>query len=231
MLLQVSFHASGRNVTIRVPSHKILIKFLFSGHHDIRQNFGGISTFSESAWLADYDCLVERIGAGCALKHPDYMIVNSGAHDAYPQNAPGPLNEFAGMMQKLASWLADVQSRLRTKVIWRGNNGLEALYAYDRIAKHFISKEGLAFLDVGLVYQGFLADLETQCCSDAHANGLHVGVIARYSTNGNRPGSRITVSSTVTQGLLNLMFNHVHNAGCLKPRRQKMNTAKATSLA
>ena len=226
-VLQVTFHSSGRNVTISVPSHDILIKFRFAGHSDIRKNFGGVRTFSEAAWLADYDCMVEHPGPGCAQKHPDYMIINSGAHDAYPPNAPGPLNEFAEQMQGLSSWLAKMQSRLKTKVIWRGNNGWDFLHAYDIIAKYYIEGEGLAFLDVESIFQSFAADLRTECCSDFHAHGLHVGVIGRYSTKGNAAGSRITVSSIVTQGLLSRMFSQKHSTECSQPRRHRANRSAA----
>ena len=218
VVLQVTFHSGGRNVTISVPSHNALIKFRFTGHADIRKNFGGVNTFTEPAWLADYDCMVENPGPGCAPKHPDYVIINSGAHDAYPPNAPGPLNEFAEGMQSLALWLAKMQSRLKTKVIWRGNNGWDFLHAYEIIAKSYIQSTGLAYLDVESIFQSFAADLKTTCCSDLHAHGLHVGVIGRYSTKGNAAGSRITVSSMVTQGLLSLMFSEAHNTDCSQKR-------------
>ena len=51
---QVTFHASGRNMTVSIPAHDILIRFRFTGHHRVKENFHGISTFTEPLWLADY---------------------------------------------------------------------------------------------------------------------------------------------------------------------------------
>ena len=55
---QVTFHASGRNMTISIPAHDILIRFRFTGHHRVKENFHGISTFTEPLWLADYRYVV-----------------------------------------------------------------------------------------------------------------------------------------------------------------------------
>ena len=97
--MQVTYHHTNRNATISIPSHDILIKFRFSGHYDVRSNYGGIATFTESAWLDDFRCMVEVVGNGCAPKHPDFVVFNTGAHDIFHT-----LNDFTRKMKKLASW-------------------------------------------------------------------------------------------------------------------------------
>ena len=146
-------------------------------------------------------CMVEIIGPGCAHKHPDFIIVNSGAHDSL-----NSLNKFAAKMQRLASWLGEVQLKYGSLVIWRGNNGLGSLHAFETIARYHIESEGLNFLDVSTYLAAFAEDLHTGCCSDKDGNGLHVGVIGKYHHNANRNGTYIHVSSMITQGLLERMF-------------------------
>ena len=156
--------------------------------------------------------MVESIGPGCAHKYPDYLIVNTGAHDKEKS-----LDVFATKMQRLASWLGEAQLKLGSRVIWRGNNAiassLGSLHAYETIARYYIEKEGLRFLDVGPFFTAFEADLQTDCCRD---KGLHVGVIGKYYSNGNRNGTYIYVSSMITQGLLDYMFRDPHKASCLR---------------
>ena len=155
-------------------------------------------------------CMVENIGPDCAHKYPDFLIVNSGAHDTKKT-----LNEFAPKMQRLASWLGEVQLKLGTKVIWRGNNALGSLHAYESIARYYIQKEGVQFMDVSTFLTTFKEDLQTGCCTDkATGNGLHVGVIGKYYSNSNRNGTYIYVSSMITQGLLGTMFPETPKAGC-----------------
>jgi len=76
-VMQITYHATARNTTVRVFSHDILMNFRFSAHHNLRETHKGITTFTETAWLNDYRCMVE-VSPGCALKHPDFLIFTSG---------------------------------------------------------------------------------------------------------------------------------------------------------
>ena len=202
--MQVTYHHTNRNATISIPSHDILIKFRFSGHYDVRSNYGGIATFTESAWLDDFRCMVEVVGNGCAPKHPDFVVFNTGAHDIFHT-----LNDFTRKMKKLASWLGRVQRTFSTtRVIWRGNNAVGHLHGQEGISRYYIEKEGIHYFDVQPIFARFRADLETDCCSDrARHGGIHVGFNHKYFANLGRPDTRVTVSSLITQGLLGALFD------------------------
>ena len=204
-LLQVTYHHTSRNATISVPSQDILIKFRYSGHHSVRGDYGGVSTFTESAWLDDYRCMVEVIGTGCAPKHPDLLVFNTGAHDTTHS-----LDDFTNKMKNLASWLGSLQRAFpATRVVWRGNNAVEHLRGQESISRHYIEREGIHYYDVHPLFARFKAELETDCCSDhTKHGGMHVGAIHKYYANLDRSDARITVSSLVTQGLLGALFGH-----------------------
>ena len=161
--------------------------------------------FAEPTWRADYRCMVEDVGPGCAPKHSDYIIINSGA-----KGMQVSLNDFALDMQGFASFLGGIQSRLGNKVIWRGSNSLELAHACKSVTEYYIHKEGIHFFDVVPLLDFFRTDLQTHCCSDIQTlsrnHGLHVGVIGKYRYKHNEPGCRITISSMITQGLMNTMF-------------------------
>ena len=155
--------------------------------------------------------MVEDIGPRCAHKYPDYIIVNSGAHGSKKS-----LVEFAFKMQKLASWLGELQSKLGTKVIWRGNYGLGSLHAYETISSYYVKCRSISSLDVGTFLTAFEADLLTDCCIDKHnGNGLHVGVIGKYYPKKMERDTSLCVSSMVTQGIFDLMFREIPVACCL----------------
>ena len=96
-------------------------------------------------------------------------------------------------------------------MIWRSNNALGSLHAYDLITRPLLQAEKIEHLDIFYILEAFKGDLQTGCCSDVKSgNGLHVGVIGKYSKNKNSPGSRVTVSSLITQALLDKMFPRLH---------------------
>lgn len=206
MYPQVILHATARNVTIHVPSHNILIWFRFTGHAIVQNNFMGISTFFNSSFLAESLCMVDNIGPGCPTRHPDFLVVNTGAHDTGKS-----LDDFAHSMRRLASWLAGIRSRHGTRIIWRGSNPVGLLLVYDLVARPYLEAEGIEVLDFRNIFDLYKEDLRSGCCSDAvKGNGLHVGVLAKYWHNKNSVGARVTVSSMVTQAMLTKMTDKAH---------------------
>ena len=214
---QVTYHKTNRNATIRVPSHDILIRFRYSGHPYMDGDLHGVATFTESAWLDDYRCMVEILGGNCAPKHPDFLVFNTGAHDTTHS-----LDHFTERMRRLASWLGEVQRTLpAARVIWRGNNAVGRWQGQESISRHFIEEAGIRFYDVHPFFATFQSVLDTDCCSDhTRHGGMHVGGIHKYFANVNRPDTRITISSLITQGLLAAMFGH--RRSCTLPRSHEL---------
>ena len=175
------------------------------GHHH------GVATFTESAWLDDYRCMVETVGNGCAPKHPDYMVFNTGAHDTTHS-----LDHFTNKMRDLASWLGALQRSLTaTRVIWRGNNAVGDWQGQESISRHYIEEEGIRFYDVHPLFATFQSVLETDCCSDyTRHGGMHVGGIHKYFANVNRNDTRLTISTLITQGLLGALLDHTPQPHC-----------------
>ena len=62
----------------------------------------GISTFFHPRFENEFSCMIDGVGPGCPSKRPDFLVVNSGAHDIGK-----PLNEFALSVQKLARSLEE----------------------------------------------------------------------------------------------------------------------------
>ena len=204
---QVKLHASARNVTIHIPTYDILIWFRFTGHADVLDNFMGISTFWDIRFQAEFMCMVENIEPGCTSKHPDILIINTGAHDKEKS-----MRDFAHGMQKLAIWLASLQRKYGTKVLWRGNNPIGVLKSFDLVARPYLDAQGIDFLDLLHIFEVYKDDLQSGCCSDSMSgNGLHVGVIGKYWANNNSPESRMTISSIVTQAILHKVLSNPHS--------------------
>jgi len=122
-------------------------------------------------------------------------------------------------VKEFASWLGEVQrSLVSTRVLWRGLNPVGWVQNQDAISRHFIEQESIQYFDVHPFFVSFQGDLQDDCCSDRTKHGsVHVGGIAKYYVLGNAPGSRMTISSIVTQGLLGTMFNQAP----LQPHRNK----------
>lgn len=197
-------HAGARNTTVRIPSHDVFIWYRFTGHADVHQDGMGVLTFTDPRFQAEFACMVEGVGLGpgCPSKHPEYMIVNSGAHDH-----GRPVQELTKHMQQLATWLAIIRKRYGVRMIWRGNNPIKDLRGIHIVTKRFIEAEGIDIVDVLPFFTLFKEDLESGCCSDIHGHhGLHIGLIGKYWANRNAPGSRMTVSSLITQALLDALF-------------------------
>lgn len=94
------------------------------------------------------------------------------------------------------------------QVIWKGTNMTPFSKGMDAVVRHHIEDKGLLFLDTHSIMEYFAEDIAAGCCSDHQGKGFHYGAIAHYTNS----SVRVTVSSMVTQALLNLICNSEHPA-------------------
>ena len=191
-LVQVDYYGNHRNMTITVPFLDTVIHHRFTGHFELGNNGLGILTFTSPQIQQELNCLLQDpLTLGCGPRPPDVLVINSGMHDMET-----PIPTFAMAMRELAQRLRTLQDS-GIHVLWRGNNLLPKSHGLDIISKHYITEEGLTFVNTAAVMKHFAADLASGCCADA-ITGTHIGAIAKY----HNASARLTVSSMVTQELL-----------------------------
>ncbi|CAL5229711.1 g13084 [Coccomyxa viridis] len=201
--LKIEFFGNHRNMTVSAPTLGLTITHRFTGHVDLKENMMGLDTFFHRDFQREFRCLTDpQPGQGCQKRRPDMLVVNSGLHDIKTA-----IPKFAMNMRALAQRLKTI-SQKGTTVAWRGNNLLPHTHGMDVISRHYIESEGLKFVDTRGIMEYFKADIATGCCTDlTKTGGAHIGAIAKFHNE----SSRLTVSSMVTQGILQAL--------CNKPKR------------
>lgn len=188
--------SGGRNFTISVPALDISLRFRFAGHHNILQNYEGISTFFHPDFVSELMCemtLEVDEKAACPPLHA--LVLNSGQHDSWSHDRhhdvpAGKLHAwFALYLSSLlhllqthhAAFGAAPTNMSSTKVnayrvVWRGNtlalteSRAADLKRLDEIANRQVWAVGMPFVNVAAILQtipNFPA-----CCS---LQGTHLG--------------------------------------------------------
>lgn len=221
-------HSKGRHFTVTVPSSSITLRFRFTGHHNVQDNFEGISSFFHPSFMGEFMCELQpqrQIPDLCPPLHA--LVVNSGQHDLASNIKPPGVDVTAWFDTYLVSLLAllaphqaaaianlDASHRRSTasastatgaySVIWRGNTLATperveiALVGLDKIARSRVQAVGIPFVDVAAIVSS-IPDFPA-CCTTTKA---HFGVQEFHhyiSTHGVR--NNFTASSLVTNAIL-----------------------------
>ena len=174
--ITVEYFGGRRNMTITSNVLGIHIRFRFTGHHNLFQNYEGILSFFHPDFAAELDCLLG--GNGC--KRPSIIVLNSGLHDARGHNNA---TTFALYLDKL---FAKLKERPATRVIWKSNvispeiviknNNLPV---FDELASSLALKRNVPYVNSTMAYE-IVADSAPHLLRKTSTdNFLHIGSVAK----------------------------------------------------
>ena len=156
----IMFYCCRRNMTVFAPDNTE-IHFRFTGHYNLKENYGGVGTLLSSHFRDELDCML-GFSHNCAV--PDIVIINSGLHDRdYSEvRYKEVLSEFFKIMLRGYGSLNGIRSpshpkmKKVPKVYWKGNLlGCENRYKHkadlrmlDKAADDIVKKFKIPFMNV-----------------------------------------------------------------------------------
>lgn len=190
--VNVFHYYRNRNVTVEIPSLDIRIRYRFTGHHDLQDNFGGIQTFHEKSFKEELYCL---LGLRYYCPRVDILVLNSGLHDIEYFNSTNRLEQSTIFRSKLNRFLIQLvawyelnnpnvrifwPSLFINKVLATRSNAV----IVDDIAYNVISEfNKFSSIQVEYVNLTSIIDVCPQCILDIlyyTSDGIHFGAIGRY---------------------------------------------------
>ena len=94
-----------------------------------------------------------------------------------------------------------------TQVFWKATNMAPFSKGMNVLARFVMEESGIIFIDTQDIFYYFKEDIAAACCNDHQGKGFHFGAVAHYTNS----TLRVTVSSMVTQRILEHMCKTEHN--------------------
>lgn len=199
-------HSHKRNATITIPKLGICVRYRYTGHHNLTENYGGVATFSEDKFQEELHWLLT---CPCG-RRPDILVVNSGHHDMKLNTSDEDREAiYEKGMLKLGILLSEVKKN-GTSVLWKGNFGVFFTYSRqwnshwqwkDAIARAILAPLQIPYIETDHVITALLQYYDVSCFT---TDSTHYGVISWGNSGGNKS---ILASTMVTQHVISSMVN------------------------
>ena len=208
--ITIEYYGGRRNLAVTSRELNMDLRFRFTGHHRLFQNFEGILTFFHKDFAAELECLLGR-SSGSDCTKPTMIIINSGLHDARGHNNA---TTFAFHLEKLFENLMNT-SLPKPRVIWKANilspeilKQHDKLRDFDVIAHRLAQRWEVDYVNTTLAYEIVAESRADVLAKTSTDQFLHIGSIAKDKFHRERHHRKpygwhsLAMSSLVTQLLL-----------------------------